>query len=190
MSKQNPSNSDDKTATKKAAVLGAEKKTRHPLVVTLLAVLAVAGVGYLLLGKQGAPPQAAAAPTPAATSSQLVAFPIADFADGKARYFQLDGGKGVTIRYYVVKAPDGLLRTAFDACDACWAEGKGYQQEGTAMICRNCRRSFDILKIGEVHGGCNPAPLKSHVNGGTLEINASDILAGRHYFDLPKRTDP
>jgi uncharacterized membrane protein len=184
---KNPNKDNDKAAAKRAAVLGAEKKSRGlPLAAIIPIVLAIAGGGYLFLGNKGAVPQAAASSTPVTSSAREVVFPVSDFADGQARYYQYTDGSGPTVRYYVVKASDGVLRTAYDACDACWPEGKGYKQAGEAMICQNCQRSFEILRIGEVHGGCNPAPLTSRVQDGKLVIETKDILAGRRYFDFPK----
>ncbi|MBI5443561.1 MAG: DUF2318 domain-containing protein [Deltaproteobacteria bacterium] len=177
----------DKSAAKKAAVLGAEKESRLPLLAMSVTALLVVGGGFFFLGSKGADSQAVAALTPANASASEVSFPLKDFDDGQARFFQLDGGSGVSIRYYAVKAPDGSLKTAYDACDACWASGKGYKQAGAVMICQNCRRKFEIVKIGEIHGGCNPAALKSQVKGGQVVIQLSDIQAGRHYFELPKK---
>jgi uncharacterized membrane protein len=177
----------DKSAAKKAAVLGTEKKSRLPLFATAgIALLLIGGASWFL-GTKGGDAQAVAALAPADASAVDVSFAVTDFDDGQARFFQLDGGSGVTIRYYAVKAPDGSLKTAFDACDACWAEGKGYKQAGAVMICQNCRRKFEIARIGEIHGGCNPAALKSELKDGRILIQLSDLRAGRHYFDLPKQ---
>ena len=79
-----------------------------------------------------------------------------------------------------------LIRAAFDACDVCWPSGKGYYQDGDVMVCRNCGRRFASVKINEVKGGCNPAPLKRTITGDKLVIQTSDILAGKQYFDFSK----
>jgi uncharacterized membrane protein len=50
------------------------------------------------------------------------------------------------------------------------------------MICNNCGRQFPSVKINEVRGGCNPAPLKRTVEGSDLVIRSSDIIEGGHYF--------
>ncbi|MBI5016224.1 MAG: DUF2318 domain-containing protein [Deltaproteobacteria bacterium] len=187
MSSQKPtSTSSDKSAAKKAAVLGTDRKNRVSLLAMAATAVLVVGGGYWFLGSKGAQFQAAAALAPANASASEVSVPVKDFDDGQARFFRLDGGNGVSIRYYAVKALDGSLKTAYDACDACWASGKGYKQAGAVMICQNCRRKFEIGRIGEIHGGCNPAALKSEVKDGQVVIQVRDILSGRHYFDLPK----
>ncbi len=105
------------------------------------------------------------------------------FSDGKARHFQHQAN-GITIRYFIIKSSDGVVRAAFDACDVCWPSGKGYYQDGDAMVCRNCGRRFASLKVNEVKGGCNPAPLNRVVEGDQLVIQMDDLLQGQHYFNF------
>ena len=101
--------------------------------------------------------------------------------DGKAHYFSFkDGGKQV--HFFVIKSRDGVIRAAFDACDVCFPEKKGYSQEGDSMICNNCGRKFHSTRINEVKGGCNPAPLKRTTRDNLLVIQATDILDGARYF--------
>ena len=106
--------------------------------------------------------------------------------DGKARHFEHVDGKH-TIRYFILKSSDGIIRAAFDACDVCWPAGKGYYQEGDFMVCRNCGRRFESVLINEVKGGCNPAPLKRELEGQNLIININDILKGKQYFNFSGR---
>jgi len=117
------------------------------------------------------------------TPSEL-SFPISQFADGKARHFTFSAPKGITIKYFIVKSSDGVIRAAFDACDVCWPSGKGYQQEGDNMVCRNCGKKFASKLVSEVKGGCNPAPLKRTIRGNQLIIQTKDILEGRNYFNF------
>ena len=51
------------------------------------------------------------------------------------------------------------------------------------MICRNCGSDIVISTIG-THGGCNPIPLDSHVDGGTLVIDAAALEPVRDFKDL------
>jgi uncharacterized membrane protein len=111
-------------------------------------------------------------------------FPLSQFADGKARHYTYDAPGGIIIKYFIVKSSDGAIRAAFDACDVCWPSGKGYQQEGDNMVCRNCGKKFASKLVNEVKGGCNPAPLKRTVKGDKLVIQAKDILDGRNYFNF------
>ena len=186
---QTDTNADELRARKKAAVVGTAEKKGGFLLPTVIAVLIVAGVagGYMVFsGKPDSPITTAdekvskAAPN---ADDNRVIYPVAMFADGKARHFEFKDGKH-TIRYFVLKSEDGVLRAAFDACDVCWPAGKGYYQEGNVMVCRNCGQRFASNKVNDVKGGCNPAPLNRRVEGDRLVIEADDIRAGRGYFDF------
>jgi uncharacterized membrane protein len=124
---------------------------------------------------------------PASASTKEITYPVKQFRDGKARHFKYKAADGIRIVYFIVKSSDGVIRAAFDACDVCWPAGKGYVQKGDFMICRNCGRRFASVRVNEVKGGCNPAPLKREVVGDKLVIQVKDILEGKSYFDFSKR---
>jgi uncharacterized membrane protein len=124
------------------------------------------------------PPTASAAPV------TQVTYPEKTFANGKARHFTYQTDDGVTIRYFIIKSSDGVIRAAFDACDVCWPENKGYLQKSDFMVCRNCGRQFPSTRINEVRGGCNPAPLNRKLENGNVIIQVTDIIQGKRYFDF------
>ncbi|MEW5723882.1 MAG: DUF2318 domain-containing protein [Thermodesulfobacteriota bacterium] len=126
--------------------------------------------------------QAAAAGASRPTTGGVIAFPASDFADGRARYYQFETEDHVTVRFFVLKSSDGVIRAAFDACDVCWQAGKGYVQEGDEMVCRNCGRRFASVLVNEVQGGCNPAPLNRRLETGQVIIKITDLLEGRRFF--------
>ncbi|MHB8771252.1 MAG: Fe-S-containing protein [Syntrophales bacterium] len=145
------------------------------------------GVGALLLaivlgGVLGvAAPGVAKGQAPASGNGE-VAYPVSMFDNGKARHFDHKSADGVTIRYFVIKSSDGVIRAAFDACDVCWREGKGYVQKDDTMLCRNCGRRFPSARINVVSGGCNPAPLARTTESGKVVIKVTHILEGKRYF--------
>jgi uncharacterized membrane protein len=116
-----------------------------------------------------------------------VTYPIKTFQNGKAQFFRYKTDDGITVKYFILKSSDGVIRAAFDACDVCWPEGKGYFQKDDTMVCRNCGRRFASVKVNVVTGGCNPGALKREVVGDTLVIKVKDILEGKKYFNFPKR---
>ena len=187
---QTPANQNELRARKKEAVMGDDQKKGGvmPIIIGVVLVVAVAG-GYTLytqLGGASAPVVTAAvseADTGAAAASGLVSYPVSLFADGQAKHFDFKDGDQ-TIRYFVIKSADGVIRAAFDACDVCWPAGKGYYQEGDFMVCRNCGRKFASTLVNEVQGGCNPAPLKRTVENDMLVIHPDDIRAGAAYFNF------
>ena len=115
-------------------------------------------------------------------SSGVVTIPVAKLADGKAHFYKfVDGGK--EIAFFAVKAPDGSYKTAFDACDSCYRERKGYEQQGDKLNCKNCNKKFLISRLGpNVTGGCNPGYLPHQLNGSAISLNASDLKGGASYF--------
>jgi len=111
-----------------------------------------------------------------------VYIPVSEVSDGIAHFYEYPSKSGKTIRFFVLKSSDGVIRAAFDACDVCYEAKKGYRQEGDYMICNNCGKRFPSNKINEVKGGCNPAPLNRNVVGGELVISKADIETGARYF--------
>jgi len=111
-----------------------------------------------------------------------VTVPVAKVSDGKAHYFKLaDGGK--EIGFFIVKGSDGAIHTAFDACDVCFKEKKGYEQQGDKMICKNCNMKFAIVRIGaSSSGGCNPSHLPSKVDAANVSISVADLRMGARFF--------
>ncbi|MCK7514560.1 MAG: DUF2318 domain-containing protein [Desulfobacterales bacterium] len=113
-----------------------------------------------------------------------VSMPVVHLRRRQGRTISSTRAASITIRYFVIKSADGVIRAAFDACDVCWPAGKGYAQDGEFMVCRNCGQRFHSTKVNEVKGGCNPAPLERRVENGMLLIRVSDILEGKGYFDF------
>ncbi len=115
-------------------------------------------------------------------SNGTITLPVAKLADGKARFYKYEYG-GKQIAFFAVKAPDGSIRTAFDACDVCYRSQKGYEQQGDKMNCNNCNQKFAINRLGpSASGGCNPGYLPHQQNGGTISIKAGDLKDGAKYF--------
>jgi uncharacterized membrane protein len=123
-------------------------------------------------------------PAAIADSSKQVIYSEKTFTDGKTHHFTYKNGDGVVIRYFILKSSDGVIRAAFDACDVCWLENKGYTQKGDLVVCNNCGKRFPSTRINEVQGGCNPAPLKRKMENGNVIIQVADILEGKKYFNF------
>ncbi len=178
---QNPTH--NKLAAKKAAVIGNKKRGNlHLLTIIISAALLAGGVFYYFFntGKESS-----------VVTSQIsqdiqvnqITYPVDLFEGGKARHYEYKK-EGVTIKYFILKSSDGIIRAAFDACDVCWSAGKGYYQSGDVMVCRNCGRRFPSVRVNEVKGGCNPAPLYRNIENNKVVIKTNDILDGKQYFDF------
>lgn len=160
---------------KKAQFVEKKKRSLLPCIVIALAVVAGAGiVGWKTAGDDGKYPLVSA------VQGQVV-IPVSQVDDGQAHFFHYKSDAG-TIDFFVLKSHDGILRTAFDTCDVCYRERKGYRQEGDFMVCNNCNQKFRSDLINEIKGGCNPAPLNRTIADGKLVIAAADLQKGAWYF--------
>ncbi|WP_432821077.1 Fe-S-containing protein [Trichloromonas sp.] len=162
----------------KRAQFDADKKKNYlPLLAFGLLLLAgVALIGWKFIGTgEGKYPLVTAV-------AGQVSIPVARLDDGNAHFFSYRQGETV-IDFFVLKSHDGVLRAAFDACDVCYREKKGYRQEGDEMVCVNCGQRFSSDRINEVKGGCNPAPLVRNVANGNLVITEQDLKLGARYFE-------
>ena len=194
--KKEETTSFEKRVAKKATVLGTKKKSRLPFIAILICVALIAGgaVFYKTSSNKNKPVVTAEAPVivqPSLTQPPtMITYPESLFMDGVAKHFQYQHDD-ITIKYFILKSSDGVIRAAFDACDVCWPAGKGYYQDGDHMVCRNCGRKFASILVNEVKGGCNPAPLNRSVQDQQVVIQVKDLLEGRQYFDFsqvkPKR---
>ena len=121
---------------------------------------------------------ALSAATPVRLENGAVRLPSASLGDGNLHRFSLDD-QGVHVRFIVIQRPDHSFATAFDACAICGTQG--YYQKGSEVICRNCAANLVIATIG-IAGGCNPIPIKSHLEGDTLVIDAAVFDPGAKLF--------
>ncbi|MHC1697932.1 MAG: Fe-S-containing protein [Geobacteraceae bacterium] len=111
-----------------------------------------------------------------------ITLPAAKLANGKARFYKFEAG-GKDITFFAVKAADGSIKTAFDACDACYRDKKGYEQQSDKMNCKNCNQKFAINRLGpNASGGCNPGYLPHTQNGNSISISVTDLKGGARYF--------
>jgi FTR1 family protein len=121
---------------------------------------------------------ALSAAAPVTLQDGAVRIPVASVSDGTLHRFQL-ADDGINVTFIVIEKPDHTLATAFDACKICGA--KGFYQKGPEVICRNCASAIVAGTIG-TKGGCNPIPIKSRVEAGTLVIDEAAFQGGRTIF--------
>jgi len=184
-SRKQKSHKSTLASAKKAIVLGGAESKHKPAYVLLgLTFLALTVAGLVVWATGPSDNTVSMGVTQAANATE-VRFSVSAFDDGQARHYEHRSGD-LTVRYFVLKSADGVVRAAFDACDVCWPAGKGYVQEGNEMICRNCGRRLASVRINEVKGGCNPAPLRRAIDGDQLVIQVADIEAGRNYFNFKR----
>ena len=111
-----------------------------------------------------------------------VRLPAKQFQDGQAHFYRYITAGGREVRFFVIESPDGVVRAAFDSCELCFRQRRGYRQEGSAIVCNSCRRTFPSSGIGIVKGDCNPSPFERVIEGDQVLLKASTLELGAAYF--------
>jgi uncharacterized membrane protein len=108
--------------------------------------------------------------------------PLSDVSTS-VKYYSYET-KGEDVKFFVVEGSDGQVHTAFDACEVCWQEEKGYAQNGDKMQCRNCGNQYSTNQIGTANqgGGCWPGYMQRTVSDGYVRIKLSELDRGRSLF--------
>jgi high-affinity iron transporter len=99
-----------------------------------------------------------------------VRVPLSQLTDSKMHFYDADVN-GTEIRFFVIHIGKEYV-TALDACEICGRQG--YRQEGDNVVCRNCGAVMYIPSIGQP-GGCNPIPVKSTLQSGSVVLNLSAL---------------
>jgi uncharacterized membrane protein len=137
-------------------------------VVFVLVILALTA-DFVYARVSAAPPQAQTV----AAQDGAVRLPAAQLNDGNLHFVQVEANN-TSLRFIVIRKPDGNWATALDACMICgWA---GYRQNGSDVVCRNCASAIYVPSIGQ-SGGCNPVGVPSHVEGSELVIEISALTS-------------
>jgi uncharacterized membrane protein len=116
--------------------------------------------------------------TPVAFSNGRISIPASQVADGDLHRF-VAMEKGVPVRFWLYRKPDGSIATVFDACEICG--GVGYYKTSNGVVCKNCAAPINGSTVGHA-GGCNPVPLQATVSGGLVRITEAEVAAGTRYF--------
>lgn len=154
--------------------------TRKGIVVAGITVSALSGLVYcgLVLHRRLEPTFEAAA----VLEPGDVRFKADDFPAGRARYYRYAAGPGREVRLVIARTPDGKWHSAFDACEACYRERRGYRQVESGMVCNACGKAFPMAHVGVDHGNCNPVPLAGEAQGNDLLLRAAAIESGNRLF--------
>jgi uncharacterized membrane protein len=168
----------DARAQKRAQFEQPRSRTTLHLALATIALVAVAVIAAVVVMNRGG---AEVATATAAAPGGDVTMPVAQVNDGKAHFYSYNAG-GTTVKYFVLADKNGKVRAALDACEVCYAQQKGYHQQGDAMQCNNCGKIFPSADINVITGGCNPIPLTKSISGGTLTITTTSLQSGAQYF--------
>ena len=111
-----------------------------------------------------------------------VIIPMEKISDGTVHFFRFNEGKKEIV-FFVARGSDGVFHTAFDACEVCFMEKKGYAQKGDYLICKACEAKYAINMIGQENGaGCKPFNLRHTEDAKNIIIKEADIRSGERLF--------
>ena len=119
--------------------------------------------------------------------AQSVSHPAAEITT-TAKYFaythMISPTQKKDIKYIIVRASDGEIKTVFNACDVCYLADKGYSQSGTELRCNNCGTRFGIDTLGGTNtaGTCHPGYLPHRIENDRVVIDIADLVVGEYYF--------
>ena len=82
--------------------------------------------------------------------------------------------KGVPVRFFLYRKPDGTVAAVLDACEICGRVG--FYQTATGVVCKHCAAPINPQSVGQ-HGGCNPVPLKATFSDTTVTISEADFAS-------------
>lgn len=101
----------------------------------------------------------------------IVRVPLSDLKGVNLHFYSVDV-QNSSIRFLVLRKPNGQYTAALDACQICGA--MGFRQQGSTLICRNCGAPINTAAVG-MPGGCNPIAFASSLDGGDIVIDVSAI---------------
>ena len=82
--------------------------------------------------------------------------------------------KGVPVRFFLYRKPDGTVAALLDACEICGRVG--FYQTAGGVVCKHCAAPINPQSVGQ-EGGCNPVPLKATFTETTVTISDADFAA-------------
>ena len=142
------------------------------------ALIVLGATGFVMAHRRHAPVQSF---TMAGRGGD-VRLSLAEIADGRARFFRYFTDTGREVRFFVVQSPDGEAHAAFDACQPCYLERRGYRQAGTSLVCNYCGKSFHSALVDRQEGRCHPVRLEQTDEGGAITLRAAALEQGASFF--------
>jgi FTR1 family protein len=107
-----------------------------------------------------------------------VRIPVSTLGTMKLNRYVVHAG-GADVRVLAILDSSNTVRVGLDACLICGT--KGYYQDGSNVICRNCAAAMNIPTIG-MAGGCNPIHIDYRVENGTLIISEQALEGAAAVF--------
>lgn len=112
----------------------------------------------------------------------VVKVDVAGIAPGQVRFYDFLNPGNQEVRFLVGRDQSGTLQVAFDAAENDFKRKLGFRQEGDWLVNNKCETAVRLEEVNAGTSGCRPQPLRHRIEGQTLVLAESDILAGWRYF--------
>lgn len=155
-----------------------KRRSKAKSLILIAVFAAAAAVVYAAFNNSGS----ATAVATAKDVESVINIPVADLADGKAKFFNFTAADNTKMRFFAIRSSDGVYRAALDACDVCYREKQGYRQDGDDMVCKKCGQRFHSALVNKVTGGCNPVAIERSVVGDKLVIKTAELESRKAFF--------
>lgn len=148
----------------------------------MLLVLAVIVVCIRAIAQQIAPPPGFSAAETIGTADDIV-LRTPTLSDGAVKFYRYVSVAGRETRFFMVRTPDGVVRSALDACDECFRDRRGFRHRADHVICNSCGRVTPLRAIAVTRGGCRPVPLEHRLQQhDRVTVAAAALQSGGRYF--------
>lgn len=148
----------------------------HALALVALVLAGVIGTERLLSGGRGRFERVGP------DAQGRVSIDIDELAPGEVRFFRFLNAGNQEVRFFVGRDPAGAPLAAFDASDNDFKMNRGFQAQDGWIVNNKCSTSFRLAEVSSHPSGCAPVPLPFRVEGSTMMLAESDVLAGWRYF--------
>jgi uncharacterized membrane protein len=112
----------------------------------------------------------------------VVRVDIGAIAPGQVRFYDFLNSGNQEVRFLVARDHRGELQVAFDAAENDFKRKLGFHQEGDWLVNNKCGTAVRLEEVNAGTSGCRPTPLRHVVDGKTLLVQESDVLAGWRLF--------
>jgi uncharacterized membrane protein len=150
----------------------------YGIVLVLLFVSTVIAAEYVWEGHLGRAGYRRVGPDPAGR----VLVDIASLKPRQVDYYRFLNSGNQEVKFFVGRDGEGVLHVAFDASETHHKLGRGFRHDGDWLVDNKCETAVRLAEVNNGGGGCRPVPLAHRVQGSTLLIAESDILAGWRLF--------
>lgn len=114
--------------------------------------------------------------------SGQVRIDVSELAPLEVRFYRFLNTGNQEVEFLVGRDENDVIQVGFNSNDNHYKTRRGFSYQDGWIIDNKCETTTRLSIINRGGGGCKPAVLAHRVEGDTLVLEESDILAGWRYF--------